>query len=268
MRVGYGDEAGMGEVFGLKLGLTAVARATNGPGYRFDRVRQPAWTYLAGAYGFYSYQKPELLLTTLERHLGEQTMARIMRTYHERWRFRHPSSDDFYAVANEVSGKDLGWFFRQAVEGDQVLDFDVSQATSTRVRTDAGYLDGARGRELVSQDTAQERDAAVDENSRQYLSTVIVRRRGEFVFPVDVAFKFEDAPAERTRWDGQERWKKFTFTRAEKLEWVEVDPDRKILLDVNWLNNSRRVTPDGTAASATSARWLFVLQQILGVLAW
>ena len=38
-------------------------------------------------YGFYSYFKPELVLDTLERILGEQTMSRVMRTYHERWRF-------------------------------------------------------------------------------------------------------------------------------------------------------------------------------------
>ena len=37
-----------------------------------------------------------------------------MRTYSERWRFRHPSSDDFYAVASEVAGRDLVWFFGPA----------------------------------------------------------------------------------------------------------------------------------------------------------
>ena len=45
-------------------------------------------------------------LATLERMLGEETMARVMRTYHERWRFRHPGSRDFYAVASEVAGRD------------------------------------------------------------------------------------------------------------------------------------------------------------------
>ena len=43
-------------------------------------------------------------------------MARVMRTYHERWRFRHPTSDDFYAVVAEVAGRDARWFFDQAVE--------------------------------------------------------------------------------------------------------------------------------------------------------
>ena len=34
-------------------------------------------------------------------------MARVMRAFQERWRFRHPSSADFFAVASEVAGRDL-----------------------------------------------------------------------------------------------------------------------------------------------------------------
>ena len=56
------------------------------------------------------------------------------------------------------------------------------------------------------------------------------------------------------------------FVRPEKLEWVEVDPDRKIVLDVNWLNNGRRIDARPAPATSWTARWLFVLQNIITTL--
>jgi len=268
MEVGYGRETAMVDIPWLRVGNES-ASFMNSLAARYDRVRQPAWSYSSsGNYGFYSYQKPELLLRTLEHYLGEPTMARIMRTYHERWRFRHPSSDDFYAVAHEVSGQDLRWFFDQAVEGTAVLDYEVSRASSQRVRTDMGHLDGPKGRTFVSRKDARERDEASEDTPGQYESTVIVRRRGDFIFPVEIAFKFEGKPAERTTWDGRDTWKRFTFVRKERLEWAQVDPDGKVMLDANWLNNGRRVEADRRVAAAASLKWLASAQAMLALLGW
>ena len=98
----------MASLFGLRLGELEVARAHE-PADAAARasIRQPSWTYLDDRQLrlLLRTRSRELVLGTLEGLLGEQTMARVMRTYHERWRFGHPSSDDFYAVASEVSGR-------------------------------------------------------------------------------------------------------------------------------------------------------------------
>jgi len=230
----------------------------------FDRVRQPAWSYQSGTYSFYSYSKPEILLRTLENYLGEETMARVMRTYHERWRFRHPSSDDFYAVANEVSGRDLTWFFKQAVEGRETLDYEIGSVAVRPVRNPVGYVEQKGQRRLVSQ---KDEDARGNDKG-PFESTVLVRRLGDFVFPVTIGLRFEGKPLERVAWDGRDRWKKLTYTRPEKLEWAEVDPDRKVLLDRNWSNNGQRVKADGRVAAAWSARWVFWMQQLVASVGW
>ena len=268
MELGYGRDTSLGSILGLGLAEIDIVRIQNGPNFKYDRVRQPAWSYMNnGAYGFYSYQKPEILLRTLENYLGEQTMARIMRTYHERWRFRHPSSDDFYAVANEVAGQDLTWFFRQAVEAPPVLDYDIGSVSSLRLNDPRGVFDAAKAAgEKSGAETGQ---AAADTKKPElYQTTVVVRRRGEFVFPVDIAFKFEGMPVERTRWDGRDPWKRYGFVRPERLEWADVDPDRHIVLDVDWLNNARRVEPDSRVAAKWTARWMFWVQNALAFIGW
>ena len=52
-----------------------------------------------------TYSKTALWLHTLERMLGWETLQRILQTFFERWKFRHPRPEDFFAVANEVSGQ-------------------------------------------------------------------------------------------------------------------------------------------------------------------
>jgi len=50
-----------------------------------------------------------------------------MRTYHMRYRFRHPKTEDFIKVANEVSGQDLRWFFDKFFFSPK--DFDCGLAS-------------------------------------------------------------------------------------------------------------------------------------------
>ena len=100
------------EVAGLRVGDLDYQRLGNHRGRGLEVIRQPSWTYNTG-YVFNAYGRPSLTLRTLEGLLGRRTMARVMRTYAERWRFGHPSSDDFYRVASEVAGRDLMPFFRQ-----------------------------------------------------------------------------------------------------------------------------------------------------------
>ncbi len=194
-------------------------------------IRQPSWSYDTG-YVFNAYGRPSLTLRTLEGLLGHRTMARVMRTYAERWRFRHPASDDFYRVASEVAGRDLTPFFRQTIESPAVIDYAVGAITQGHGST-----------------------------------VVTVRREGDLQIPIVVAFKFAGRPVERRTWDGVARWTRFTFGDAEPLEWVDVDPDRKVALDVSWLNNGRVVASDRRAPVAMTSRWLLAVQQVLSWLA-
>src|SRR5262249_43159733 len=94
-------------------------------------------------------------------------------------------------------------------------------------------------------------------------TTVVVRRRGEAIWLVDIAFKFAGKPVEHVAWDGRARWKRYDFHRPGKREWVDMDPERGIELDVDWLKNAERVEPDRRAAVRLTSRWLLVVQQML-----
>jgi hypothetical protein len=226
----FGHDRSDFELAGLRRGQ--LERLRDGLGRRngAEAIRQPAWTF--HDYPFNVYARPALVLRTLEGLVGPRTVARIMRTYAERWRYRHPSSDDFYAVASEVAGRDLRPFFRQAVESPAIVDYVLGD-----IRTRAGR------------------------------TVVEVRRVGDLEAPVDVAFKFAGRPLERRRWDAAARTSHFVFDYDTPLEWADVDPDRRIAVDADWMNNGRSLKPDRRVPASLTARWLLVVEQVLGWLA-
>ena len=218
----------------------ALSRETEGnrlAGYRRDATSDvpstPSFRYFPATGGSITYNKTALWLNTMERWLGWPVMQRIMSAHFERWKFRHPKPTDFFDVANQVAGRDLGPFFDQVYRGSNVFDYGV-------------------------QDLKSERDG------EQYRTTLVVRRYGEGVFPVDVAVTFKNGEHVTERWDGTDRWKLYTYDRRFPALSAQIDPNHVLLLDVAYTNNSKTLEPKGgSAATKWSLKWMVWLQDCL-----
>jgi hypothetical protein len=75
---------------------------------------------------------------------------------------------------------------------------------------------------------------------------------------------FDDGTSDTVRWDGRALWTSFSYRVAADVVRVDVDPNRVLLLDVNYTNNSWTAAPDGPRAARTwSLRWLTWLEEVL-----
>jgi Peptidase family M1 domain len=229
--------------------VTLAGYRAAGPG---DTPSLPTWQYWPVSHWATTYDKTALWLHTLERMLGWETLQRILHTFFTRWAYRHPSPHDFFAVVNEVSGKDLTWFFDQVYRSSNVFDYGIDRFESVRV-TVRGYLpDDAAG------------SAPASASHDAYRTTVVVRRYGDATFPVDVKLTLDGGEEVRLQWDGRDRWKAFDVERPVRARRVDVDPDRILLLDVNTTNNSALIDPAGPRAARKWALvWLIWLQDHL-----
>jgi Peptidase family M1 domain len=237
--------ATLGEREVQRLGYIGVAD--------LDPIAQKAYDYYSfNSYGGITYGKTASVLLTLEGIIGEDTMAKAMHVYFMKYRFTHPVKEDFLKTIEEVSGRDLRWYFNPAIYGSQVLDYKVLKIESFPVN----WYDEKKG------------SPHRDDKNTVYRSYVWVQRKEDFVMPVEVEIKFDNGEAVREHWDGVGRWTKFVYEKKAKVESAEIDPDHKVQIDRNDLNNSFTVEPQGKPARKLENYWLFVTQWAAQALAW
>jgi hypothetical protein len=199
-----------------------------------DTPATPSFRYWPGNPGPITYSKTSLWLHTLERALGWPVMQKVLSTYFQRWQFRHPKPADFFEVANEQSGRDLSPFFDQVYRGSSTFDYGVQTVKSS---------------------------AAGKDNFR---TEIVVRRYADGIFPVTVLVTFADGAQTRTAWDGGNRWTLVALDHPTEAVSAQVDPDRVLLLDTNFTNNSYAVDANGPrAATKWAAKWMVWLEDQL-----
>ena len=219
-----------------------------------DPMAKNAYDYYnSNSYAGITYGKTASVLLTLEGIIGEDTMAKAMRAYFMKYRFTHPTKEDFLKTLEEVSGKDLRWYFNQAVYGTQVMDYKVLRIDSLPVNW---YEDEKKG-------------AKKDDKNTLYRSYVWLQRKEDFVMPVDVEIKFENGDRLREHWDGVGRWVRLgPYDKKTKIASAEIDPDHTIQIDRNDFNNSYTAEANGKPARKVANYWLFVEQWLSQALAW
>lgn len=199
-----------------------------------------SWKYRFGDYSKASYSKPATIMNSLEGYLGWDRMRTFLRTYYERWRFRHPTTRDLQDVAEEAAGEDLDWFFDQFVYGTAVVDYAVSSIGNTAIADPSGAdsVDWYRGR-------------------------IRVERVYDGTFPVTIRARFSDGSTEDITWDGTDKWKEITFTKPVRLEEAYVDPEGVLWLETKRLNNRRTLEPSTAFARRERRKFTTRFQQIL-----
>ncbi len=236
--------------FGITAGNREIQRIQYIGVADFDPLARKAYGYASfNSYGGVTYGKTASVLLTLEQLIGEDTVQKALKTYFMRYRFTHPTKEDFLKTVEEVSGKDLRWYFNQAVYGTQVLDYEVIRISSDPVNW-------------------YEKNFKEKKGETVYESRVTIHRKEDFVYPVEVEVKFDNGEKVREHWDGQDRWVRLTYRKKAKIESVEVDPDHRVNFDRNNFNNSRTSEPRPAATRKLANYWNFLSQIFAQCLTW
>lgn len=106
-----------------------------------EMMRRSPFHYHGAAYGVASYSKPATVLVALRGVLGDDVFLRAYREFLRRWRYKHPYPWDLWATFEDVSGRNLEWFWRSWYYETWVLDQAI-----------AGVATGADGTRIVIED--------------------------------------------------------------------------------------------------------------------
>jgi Peptidase family M1 domain len=251
-----GKDTSVFNFHGITAGERELQRLMYVPAADIDPMAQKAYDYYSyNSYGGITYGKTASVLLTLEGIIGEDTMQKAMRVYFMKYRFTHPTKEDFLKTVEEVSGQNLRWYFDQAVFGSPVLDNQVMKIDSYPANWYQDDKDKKAGAKKDSKDTV-------------YNSFVWLHRKEDFVMPVEVEVVFDNGEKIREHWDGKSRWTRFAYQKKAKVVSAEIDPDHKILIDRNQFKKSRTDEPNEKPGHKLSNYFLFITQCVGQALAW
>ncbi|BAV94315.1 M1 family metallopeptidase [Ichthyobacterium seriolicida] len=88
-------------------------------------------------YGPNCYSKPTAALTILrETIMGRELFDHAFKTYANRWKFKHPTPEDFFRTMEDASGVDLDWFWRGWFYTTDYCDIGIENVREMTIDTE------------------------------------------------------------------------------------------------------------------------------------
>jgi hypothetical protein len=166
--------------------------------------------------GIAAYEKPSIMLNALrDVVLGKERFDAAFREYVDRWAFKHPTPWDFFHTIENVSGEDLGWFWRAWVLNTWKLDQAIKDVKYIRNDPSNGVNITIQNLEKMAMPVLIR---ITEENGKQH----------DLKLPVEV-------------WQHGSQWT-FHVSTTSNIKDVVLDPDKK-LPDINRSNNKMKEKP-------------------------
>ncbi|MFD0960652.1 M1 family metallopeptidase [Paenibacillus chungangensis] len=234
----YAEDKVMEAAYGVTPNLRVESSYMTDPA----PLKQTSWTYNSHSqYAENVYIRAKLVLLDMERQVGSKLMQRILRTYFQKYKFKHPSTADFQRTVELVTKTKWTEYFNQFVYGDGMADFSV-EAITTR-------------------ETSQD-------GKRLYESTVLIKRHGGGNRSIPIVMRFADGTEVTKEWRAEEAHIQYTELSSSPLEWVSIDPQHTNVLDNKLINNFMMAELETESRTRWSLAATKLLEGLLRSLGW
>ncbi|MBK9107189.1 MAG: hypothetical protein IPM92_02100 [Saprospiraceae bacterium] len=74
-------------------------------------------------YGNDVYIKTAALFSYIEKYIGQEKLDSLLRSFYEKWKFKHPYPEDLEDHFRQNETKDFTWFFKGFISSDRKMDY-------------------------------------------------------------------------------------------------------------------------------------------------
>ncbi|NIK79855.1 hypothetical protein FHS15_005022 [Paenibacillus castaneae] len=234
----YAEDKVMETAYGLSSNLRVEASYMTDPA----PLKQLSWSYRSHTqYAENVYMRAKLVLIGIENQVGSRTMQKIMRTYFQKYKFKHPSTADFQRVVEQVTKTKWNDYFRHYVYDDQMADFSVD---SIQVKP-------------VMQNGIQ-----------MYESVVLISKNGGSNGVIPIVLQFTDGTKITKRWNAEDMHIQYKQLHSAPLSWVYIDPDHSNVLDNKLINNYMQAQLPEETRTRWSLGIVTIIEGLIGTLGW
>ncbi len=178
-----------------------------GTDFEGEIMRRSDFHYPGPAFGVASYPKPASVLYALRGILGDELFMEAHLAVIDRWKYKHPYPWDIFNTFEDVTGKDLSWFWRAWYYETWTLDQSVADV----------YKEGEE-------------------------TVIVIEDIGNVPMPVFLKVTFEDGSIYENvydvdHWLQGHRTREIRLADSQQVERVQIDPEG-LFPDVNRQNNT------------------------------
>jgi len=194
-------------------------------------------------------QRTAAAFHTLERYVGWPAFQQMLEQFMRHRGGRPATPLDFAAVASDVRGRDLSWYFDQAFRFDSRFDYAIA-AFQSSAEPGHGFSTSVTVRRLGSAIFAGTSEPRLNGSG------------GAAALPLLIQF---DDDTEITAWvDGRDAEQTFDYRGPARARLASVDPDAILLLDDDRTNNTRTIVPRRSVLGVRLAMsWMIWLQDVM-----
>lgn len=234
----YAEDKVMESAYGLRSNLRTEASYMTDPA----PLKQLSWDYSDHTqYAENVYIRAKLVLTDIENKVGAKKMQKIMRTYFQKYKFKHPTTSDFQHVVEQVTGSKWTDYFNQFVYRDMMADFAI---------------DAIQVKPVVRND------------EKLYESTVLIKKNGGTNGSIPIVLRFADGTVMTKVWSAEESHIQYKELHSTPLEWAAIDPQQSNVLDNKLINNYMRAELPGETRTRWSLAVTKIIEGLLGAFSW
>lgn len=234
----YAEDKVMEAAYGVTPNLRVESSYITDPA----PLKQTSWTYDSHSqYAENVYIRAKLVLLDMEQQVGSKVMQRILRTYFQKYKFKHPSTADFQRTVEQVTRTKWTEYFNQFIYGDGMADFSVEAITTKETLQDG---------------------------KRLYESNVLIKRNGGGNRSIPIVMRFADGTQVTKEWHAEEAHIQYTELSSSPLEWVSIDPQHTNVLDNMLINNFMMAELETESRTRWSLAATKLLEGLLRSLGW
>jgi hypothetical protein len=161
----------------------------------------------------------------LFHYLDENIFDDAMKTYFEKWKFKHPYPTDLQKILEEKSGKNLDWFFTGINKNADKSDYKI---------------------------------VYFKKNKKTNQSELVIKNNGQNISPLNFALLKDDKISDSISCDGFTGKKLFTITNTD-CDKVAIDPE-KYMFELKRTNNYSRTKGILKKTEPLELRFLGILE--------
>ena len=141
--------------------------------------------------GFQYYKTAMVLWLLRDKVIGEKRFDDAFKEYIHRWAYKHPAPDDFFRTMEDVSGEDLGWFWRSWILNSWRLDQAITNVEYIEGDPTKGALITIKNMKEIPMPVTIEITTVSDKKIRKELPVDIWKKNITWKFMVDTSEAFE-----------------------------------------------------------------------------